>query len=227
MGRRYHEVMRDLGDAIVGATYAEGTWLPNISALEATFGCGKGVMREALRGLEERGLVEVRQGRGVRVRQREEWDTRNSHVLRSCVERGPQPEILWWAIDARSAVECEAAARAIEQAADDDFGLLAGRIDAMERASAGAAHDDYVIAEVWFHRTFSLLSDNALLSKLVEPLHAVLAEVRRERAPDRDRAAIRHHRHILEAVSSRDADFAAQAILAYAERLSDWVGAPR
>ena len=66
MRRRYHEVMGELCDAIVGATYAEGTWLPNVEALNERFGCSRGVVREALRGLEERGLVEVHQGRGRR-----------------------------------------------------------------------------------------------------------------------------------------------------------------
>jgi DNA-binding FadR family transcriptional regulator len=226
MRRRYHEVMGDLGAAIVGATYAEGTWLPNVTALHEQFGCSKGVVREALRGLEERGLVEVHQGRGAKVRQREAWDTRNPHVLRACIERGPDPDVLWLAIEARAAVECEAAARAIESAADDDFKLLLSNIEAMERAS-GTSAPAFVSAEVWFHRTLALLSDNEVLAKLSEPLHALLAEIRRERAPERDGAAVRHHRRILEGVSSRDTDLAAESILAYAERLSDWVGARR
>jgi DNA-binding FadR family transcriptional regulator len=224
MRRRYHEVMLELGDAVVGASYAEGTWLPNVDDLHERFGCSKGVVREALRGLEERGLVEVNPGRGAKVRQREAWDMRNPHVLRACIDRGPEPDVLWQAIDARSAVECEAAARAIESAADDDFRLLLGHIEAMERASAGA---EFVAAEVWFHRTLALLSGNALLAKLSEPLHGVLAQVRRERAPERDGATIRHHRRILEGLSSRDTELAAEAILGYAERLSDWVGARR
>jgi GntR family transcriptional regulator, transcriptional repressor for pyruvate dehydrogenase complex len=224
MRRRYHEVMLELGDAIIGAGYGEGTWLPNVDTLHERFGCSKGVVREALRGLEERGLVEVHPGRGAKVRQREEWDTRNPHVLRACIERGPEPDLLWQAIEARAAVECEAAARAIESAADDDFRLLLGNIEAMERAVAGS---EFVAAEVWFHRTLALLSDNALLAKLSEPLHGVLAQIRRERAPQRDGAAIRHHRRILEGLSSRDTELAAESILAYAERLGEWVGARR
>jgi DNA-binding FadR family transcriptional regulator len=225
MRRRYHEVMAELGDAIIGGRYAEGTWLPNVTALHEQFGCSKGVVREALRGLEERGLVEVHQGRGAKARQREEWDTRNPHVLRACISRGPDPEVLWLAIEARAAVECEAAARAIESAAGDDFKLLLGNIEAMERAADDGAA--FVVAEVWFHRTLALLSDNEVLAKLSEPLHGVLAEFRREHAPDRDGASIRHHRRILEGVSSRDTDLAAEAILTYAERLADWLGARR
>jgi DNA-binding FadR family transcriptional regulator len=227
MRRRYHEVMAELGDAIIGGAYAEGSRLPNVAVLHERFGCSAGVVREALRGLEERGLLEVHPGRGAKVRRREDWDTRNPHVLRACIERGPDPEVLWLAIEARAAVECEAAARAIAAAADADLKLLLGTIEAMERAAARSEPSAFDAAEVWFHRTLALLSDNMVLAKLGEPLHAVLADVRRERAPQRDSAAIRHHRRILEGVSSRDTELAAQSILGYAERLSDWVGARR
>ena len=222
MRRRYHELMGELCDAVVGGTYAEGTWLPNVTALHEQFGCSKGVVREALRGLEERGLVEVHQGRGAKVRQRESWDTRNPSILRACVEQGPEPETLRLAIEARAAIECVAAGRAIEAAGDADLRLLAGRIEAMERASAVPSRE-FAMAEDWFHRTLMLLSGNELLAKLVEPWHAVLAEIRRERAPERDGAAIRHHRRILEGVSSREPDLAAEAVLTYGERLADWV----
>jgi DNA-binding FadR family transcriptional regulator len=224
MRRRYHELMAELCDAVVGGTYPEGTWLPNVTTLHDQFGCSTGVVREALRGLEERGLVEVHQGRGAMVRQRERWDTRNPHVLRACIERGPDPESLRLAIEARAAIECAAAARAIATASDRDLGLLLGRIEAMERAPASR---EFVTAEEWFHRTLMLLSGNELLAKVVEPWHALLATIRRERAPERDAATIRHHRRILEGLSSREEELAAQSILAYGERLTDWVSGRR
>src|SRR5215211_3546463 len=103
MGRRYRDVMRDLVDAVVGGTYPEGTWLPAELELSARFGCSRGVTREALRGLEERGLVDVHRARGQRVRQRDYWDLRDPDVLRACIARGPDPETLAHAIDARAA----------------------------------------------------------------------------------------------------------------------------
>jgi DNA-binding FadR family transcriptional regulator len=233
MRRRYHELMGELCDAIVGATYPEGTWLPNVEALHERFGCSRGVVREALRGLEERGLVEVHQGRGAKVRQRESWDTRNPHVLRACIERGPDPETLRLAIEARADIECAAAERVIGSADDDDFRLLASRIDAMERAAAGDALDSpdasraFVSAEDWFHRTLMLLSANELLAKVVEPWHALFAQLRRESAPDRDAAAIRHHRRILEGLSARDPQLAADSIVAYGDRLVEWLSGHR
>ena len=100
----------------------------------------------------------------------------------------------------------------------------------MERAAAGDALDSadaFVSAEEWFHRTLMLLSDNELLAKLVEPWHALLAQLRRERAPDRDAATIRHHRRILEGLSARDAELAADSIVSYGDRLVGWLSGHR
>lgn len=231
MPGRYRDVMRELVDAVVGGDYAEGAWMPNEAQLSEQFGRSRGVVREALRGLEERGLVDVQAARGQAVRQREYWDTRDALVLRSYIERGPDPEMLGHAIDARAAVESEAAVRVIQHATDADFGMLRGRIDDMETAAEPAesdkGEDAFVLAEFWFHHTFALLSDNPLLAKLIEPVQLVLADVRRARAPERDGAVIRHHRRILEGLSSREPDLATGSIAVYADQLTRWLDARR
>src|SRR3954471_11535282 len=134
MGRQYEDVMRELVDAIVGGEYPEGGWLPSLDELGARLGASRGVLREALRGLEERGLIAVQAGRGQLIRQREEWDTRSPDVLRACIERGPDAGVLGQVVEARAVVEREAAEHACEFAADADSGLLRSRIASMERA---------------------------------------------------------------------------------------------
>src|SRR4051794_15878638 len=101
MGRHYEDVMRELVDAIVGGDYAEGDWLPSVEELQVKLGAGRGVVREALRALEERGLIAVQAGRGQRIRSREDWDVRAPDVLRAWIARGPDSEILVEAVDAR------------------------------------------------------------------------------------------------------------------------------
>jgi DNA-binding FadR family transcriptional regulator len=233
MGRRYEDVMRELVDAVVAGEYAEGAWMPSLPELEARLGASRGVLREALRGLEERGLIAVQPGRGQTIRPREHWDTRAPDVLRACIARGPEPGILAQAIDARAVIEREAATHASRFAADGDLGLLAGDIEAISRAlEPGAARsfgptDPLVAAEARFHRTLAQLSDNDVLAKLVEPLHLPLAELRRTRAPERDGTVLRHHRRILEGLSSREPELAQEAVSGYARQLCRWLGARR
>jgi GntR family galactonate operon transcriptional repressor len=231
MGRQYEDVMRELVDAIVGGEYPEGGWLPSLDELGARLGASRGVLREALRGLEERGLIAVQAGRGQLIRQREEWDTRSPDVLRACIDRGPDPGVLSQVVEARAVVEREAATHACAFATDADFGLLRSRIAAMERALEPAASrtlgadDAFVVADAWFHRILAALSENPVLAKLVEPIHLPLAELRRVRAPERDSTALHHHRRILEGVSSREPELAQAAVTAYARQLRRWLGA--
>jgi DNA-binding FadR family transcriptional regulator len=225
--------MRELVGAVVGGEYAEGTWMPSEPELRERFGASRGVLREALRGLEERGLVSVHPGRGQTVRQREHWDTRAADVLVACVERGPDPSVLAQAIAARALVERAAAAHAGEFATDADIGLLVARVNEMEQAlepdalRTFDADDPLVAADAWFHRSLALLSGNALLAKLVEPLQLPLAELRRTRAPERDRTVVLHHRRIVEGLSSREPELAEEAVAAYARQLTRWLRARR
>lgn len=233
MPGRYHDVMRELVDAVVGGDYAEGSWLPSEVQLAQRFGTSRGSLREALRGLEERGLVTVTPGRGQLVRQREEWDTRAADVFRACVERGPDPGVLANAIEARRVLEHEAASCASQAASPADIGLLVARVEAMDRALAPdakrnfTAEDPLVQADAWFHRTLALLSENPLLAKLIEPLQLPLAELRRINAPDRDRAVVLHHRRIIEGLSSREAELAVGAVDEYARQLTRWLRSVR
>src|SRR5690349_5169694 len=167
MARRYSDVMGDLLVAVVRGTFAEGAWLPSETELRATLGCGRGTLREALRGLQERGLIVVHAGRGQEVLQREYWDTRDPEVLRASIAGGPERTLLADTIDARTTVEEAAARLAIEHATDADLDQLASQIAEMDRAlEAGVARsftarDPLVVAEAWFHHTLALLSGNA------------------------------------------------------------------
>jgi len=230
MARRYRDVMRDLVDAVVRGDYPEGSWLPSVAELAARFGAGRGVVREALRGLEERGLVEVQPARGPQVRQREEWDLRDPDVLAACIERGPEPAVVERAIRARAAIESIAAERAVAEATDADLRLLRAQIDAMCAAGHDGARvpdggDPFVVADTWFHHILAVLGANDVLAKLVEPLHGVLAETRHARARDREHAVDRHHLRILEGLSARDPDLAVAAVEGYADALVRWMGA--
>lgn len=229
MGRRYTDVMRELVEAIVSGERAEGTWLPSETELSAQLGASRGVIREALRGLEERSLIAVQAGRGQTVLMHDRWDVRHPDVFRALVAHGPEPEVVVDVVQARAVIEREAAARAAEAASSGDLGLLAARIEDMEQAvkadAAARTHgvdDPLVVADVAFHRTLCQLSGNPALARLIEPLHAPLAELRRVRAPSRDRAVLLHHRRILEGVSSREPDFAQSTVSAYASQLARW-----
>ena len=81
MGRLHREIMPALIEDIVAGRRAAGELLPREVDLAAAFAVSRGVARECLRAMEERGLVSVRHGRGATVRPSEDWDVFDPDIL--------------------------------------------------------------------------------------------------------------------------------------------------
>ena len=121
------------------ATWPQERCCPTEPVLCEQFGFSRTVIREALKLLEERGLVRVEQGRGTTVQPREAWnlldprrDPDRARVRRRHVA-ARQP-------DRRSAACSSARWRAPPRQAlsDDDLAALAENLERME-----ASYDDY------------------------------------------------------------------------------------
>jgi DNA-binding FadR family transcriptional regulator len=228
MPRRYEDVLGQLIDALAEGRYAAGEWLPSERHLAERLGSGRGALREAVRALQHRGIVDVVPGRGQRVLPTDRWDIHDADVLLALAEYGRMPGVVREAIAARGTIEREAAALASRHATAGDLAMLRERVEEMDRASKrtrrGSDRDDpFVEAEMWFHHTLALLSGNRVLATMSEPLHLALAAIRHRRAPDHEGAVLTQHRRILEGVSSREPQLAADAADGYAAQLMRWL----
>src|SRR4051812_34445700 len=81
MARLHREGMRLLIADIVAGRLKEGDLLPRETDLAEMHDVSRGVARETIRGLEERGMVHVRHGRGAIVTPAEAWDVFDPEVL--------------------------------------------------------------------------------------------------------------------------------------------------
>jgi DNA-binding FadR family transcriptional regulator len=88
VSRLHRRPFRELVTQIVRGAYAPGELLPREEDLAADFWVSRGVVREAMRALEERGLVVVRHGVGATVADRSRWRTLDPEVL-AAVLRAP------------------------------------------------------------------------------------------------------------------------------------------
>jgi GntR family transcriptional repressor for pyruvate dehydrogenase complex len=228
MPRRYEDVQGQLIDALAEGQFGIGDWLPSERRLAERLGSGRGAVRDAVRVLALRGILDVVPGHGQRVLATDRWDLHDTDVLLALAEHGRMPGVVDEAIAARATVEREAAALASRHATAGDLGLLRDHLSEMERATAleqrGSERDDpFVKGETWFHHTLVLLSGNRVLAAMSEPLHRGLAAIRHRYAPDREGGVVAHHHRILEGVSSREPELAESAVDAYARQLTRWL----
>ena len=122
-GRFASVVVEELADLIVSGTYREGDVLPTEPALCEEFGFSRTVVREALKLLEERGLLRVEQGRGTRVQPRSSWDLLDPAVLQIALAYDDDMTLLDDLISVRRVLEREMA----REAATTPHGRRAGR----------------------------------------------------------------------------------------------------
>src|SRR3954447_1256077 len=116
MPRRLHEhLMRVLIADIVGSQVMPGEALPRETDLADRFGVSRGVARECLRGLEERGLVAVRHGKAAVVRPEREWNVFSPQVLTGVLASDRGLDVLGEYLECRRMLEIEAAGLAAER----------------------------------------------------------------------------------------------------------------
>lgn len=130
MARLHREIVDVVLGRIIDGQYAAAVLLPKEEALQEEFGIARGTVREALRALEERGVVSVKHGRGATVRPPETWNVLDPIVARALAGSRKRRAFLAQLAEYQALLESEAAA------------LAASRASATERAAVRAAADD-------------------------------------------------------------------------------------
>jgi DNA-binding FadR family transcriptional regulator len=211
MSRLHRQLMRVVLSEIVTGAIPPGEMLPREADLAAQFSVSRGVAREAIRGLEERGLIRVKHGRGATVNADDMWDLFSREVLGALLEGNRATEVLGEYLECRRILEIEAAALAAERADARRLSMLADALAQMTTSAVRArtnpaAEDFYHQAEIEFHRGVIAATGNKALGRMTEPIHRALADARRPLArPElRLERSLPEHERILAAIASRD-----------------------
>jgi DNA-binding FadR family transcriptional regulator len=140
------QVFARLLETLLSGQYAAGEKLPTQRALAADLGVTMSSLREALKRLEQMGLVDVRHGDAMRVR---DWRSHGGlDVLAHLLLRGGGVDagVLGDVLEARSLMLREIAGLAAERRDDDQarrLGELAERFAATGDDAHAAAHVDF------------------------------------------------------------------------------------
>jgi GntR family transcriptional regulator, galactonate operon transcriptional repressor len=229
MERAYHRIMSEILDDVVRGTLPRAGWLPRVDEIAARHACSLTVAREAVRALEERGVVAVHAGRGQQVLDPSEWALLDRDVL-DAVLRHRDRALLREAVDALRLIEVQAGILAAPRATGGDLTWLERIVDEMRRAGRGGngargGDDTFADAEARFHRVLVAASGNRFLGRALAGLHPALARARRAVAADRDPVAVRLHEAILAGLAAHDPTAVAAAVESYSVHLGRWLRA--
>jgi DNA-binding FadR family transcriptional regulator len=208
-------VRKQLEDLIVSGRLKPGDQFPSESQVGKMLGVSRTVVREAMRLLSAKGLVEARGGSGIYVR------ALNSSTIRDPIDlllrcRAIRVEDI---IEVRAVIEVHLAGLAAQRATSDN-------IAAMEEAIAQLHNDkltplEYAKIDIAFHKHLAIAAGNPLFGILSQSITAVILDPIRFAYERRDSArtdTIREHSRILDRVKARDAEGAQKAM---AESLID------
>lgn len=218
---QHGRVVHTLGARIAGGDFAPGEAMPTEEELVGELGVGRSALREAMKVLGAKGLVESRTRAGTRVRPREAWHLMDPDVLGWRYQNAPAVADLDDLAGLRVALEPGAARLAAEQATTDGIRGIGEALAAMRAAVGDPAR--FIEADLAFHAAVFEASGNALLVHLHQMMAIALAAVRpvHTRDPARYAASLDQHQRVLTAIRRHHPRKAAESMRELVEGARD------
>lgn len=198
---------------IVAGTFPPGAPLPTENELALSQGVSRLTLREATGILRQKGVIEVRRGRGTYVRPKAEWSPLDPLLLdaqagNSADDLASMERLL----EARRLVEIGVAELAAARRREDDLEAMTGCLRQMR--DAGEDVEQFVEGDIGFHDALLHAARNPIIEALFAPLRELLHSHRRSTSSvPKDRLrAIRAHQAILNAVTGGDVEDARRAM---------------
>lgn len=200
-------LMDHLAGEIVAGRLPAGERLPAERVLAETFGLSRPTVREALRGLQERGLVDILPARGTFVRTPTPSDAAEPMASYYRRRNASAREVM----EARLMLETFAARLAAESATDDELDALQQCMRDCEVATNLVDRAQFDLA---FHGLVARASHNAVIETMFASIAGFTFELilRSLSDPSVSREGLPYHRHIVAALRARDADAAERAV---------------
>ena len=206
-------VLDRLGQAIVGGRYAAGDRLPTEDELARKFGVSRPSLREGLKALARKGLVESRTRRGTIALGSEHWDRLDADVLRWTAASPPDHAFLLSLIELRSIMEPAAARLAASRATPAQIleieAAYQGMVDSLPRDVDACHHHDLA-----FHRSIFAACGNAMLQRFYDAISALLLTLFRASTQAREsyESSLAEHGAVAVAIRRRQPDEAERAM---------------
>jgi GntR family transcriptional repressor for pyruvate dehydrogenase complex len=200
------EILRQIRDAVLDGKFQVGDRLPNERALAEQFAASRTSVREALRGLEQAGVIYIKKGvnGGVFVADPDHRLVSRPFQTLLQLRKVTMDNI----VEVRLIFEPEAARLAAQRAKPEDLDELKQVIEKMSSAiELGEPPSSF---DLKFHKLIARAAGNPILEMLSESMLEVASQVITELHPSMDvlTHVVKRHREVFEAVRNRDGDLA-------------------
>ncbi len=198
----YEQIAEQLLTQISERRLQPGDVLPPERELTRLYRAGRSSVREALRMLESKGLIEPI-GNGSFVVSGYANPLNNSLRLLMSLDEASMHDIY----ELRRIVECEAAALAAERRADEHLAQMESAIEEMRQGLDAASGEQYIDADLRFHLVIADATRNRLILHSMGALREVIrrALISIFQIPKSAERSLAQHEAILAAIADGDA----------------------
>lgn len=209
----YGHVMHELGLRIVSGKVQPGDVLPREETLAESLLVSRTALREALKVLSAKGLIESRAGVGARVLEERFWNQLDADVLAWRCASMPTDDFVDKLVEMREIIEPAAAAAAARRRTAEQLADIEAAFKAMDAAQTLDAWAD---ADLQFHDAVLQATGNELLSSLFSVVETALGTffVLSARTVSNFKYSLPHHQKVLEAIRRKQPEVARKAMLA-------------
>lgn len=202
----HDKIVEALGLRIVRGDFGEETTLPSEPLLAADLGVSRNALREAMKVLARKGLVEVRPKTGTRVLPRSDWNLLDREVLGWKEAASPSLNHTLDLVEFRLIVEPKASYLAAKRATPEEIRTIAEGCTKLEGAIYGPL-DEMAKIDLVFHRAILRASHNEILIHLGSMIASLMQLQVVTTSEDREvlRRGVERHRALSDAIAARDA----------------------
>jgi GntR family transcriptional regulator, transcriptional repressor for pyruvate dehydrogenase complex len=205
-----NRVTKELEAMIVARRLLAGDKLPPERDLAQQFGVSRTVVREAVRALVAKSLLEVRPGSGTVIRSPSAESVAQSMTL--FLRGGREAFNYVNVLEVRHVLEIEIAARAAERRTDDDLRAIEATMTAM--ADTGTTRAGFVASDVAFHLALAHATHNLLFVLLLDSVGDLMVRLRELafELPEAAARALPYHQAIYQEVRAQNVEGARRAM---------------
>ena len=159
------------GKQIAQGDFAPGAALPSEADLCVRFGVSRNVMREVIKVLSTKKLIDAQRHRGLFVMLRDQWNYLDADVLEWALEKGTNPELISSLVEVRTLIEPTISRWAAERATAVD--LVAIEANYFEMDSNRTNPHTFQEADIRFHKAILVATHNVVIQQLSDAVSAL------------------------------------------------------